>query len=60
MVAQGREVGVGDLLGKGREVGGGRGCTADGDEGAAGVGDDAVELGAGVGVADVGLGEPSV
>ena len=34
--------------------------AVDGDEGTAGVGDDAIKLGARVSVADVGLGEPSV
>ena len=45
---------------EGQEVGEGRGCIADGDEGATSIRDNAVELGAGIGIADVGLGDPSV
>ena len=60
MVARSGELSVGDLLGERREMGGGGGCAVDGDEGTAGVGDDAIKLGARVGVADVGLREPSV
>ena len=45
---------------EGWEVGGGRGWVADRDEGAAGVRDNAVELGAGISIANISLGDPSV
>ena len=60
MVARSRELGVRDLLGERREVSGRGGSAMDGDEGTADIGDDVVELGVRVGVADVGLRKPSV